>query len=493
MRFKKTILLNPLYKGSHYSRGGALPAGLGYIAEMLEERGIDYDVLDMTLGYDFEDLVDMIVDLKPDVLCVGMMTYLHEQTYGFIRRIKRTFPSIKIVVGGQHASNFREIVMQDCDEIDYVIILDGEETMSELCEGKPLNQILGLMYREEGKIKYNGDRPFVNDLDKIPFPKYKKFEIERYAKYINVVSTRGCPDLCTFCPVKLTIGQAYRMRSAENVVEEIKYWYDNGVRSFGFVDDNFTLVKKRVFKICDLIEKNNLTDARYECPNGVRADRVSYELLKRMKDVNFTSLAFGVESADPQVLINIKKGETIETIDQAVKWSTELGFDVSLYFIIGNPGDTMKTIEKSFKFALKYPVQWVAFYSAMPFPRTELYDWVKKNSTMLMDYREYFNREQEHWSNMPVFETPEFTEKERKVAFRRSRDVMRIVQMRYSLRKLNEDGLKRIKTEILFSKPIYKIRNNYFLLDNAFKIYRNLPNPLKKNAKRLFQRVNSIY
>lgn len=491
MRFERVLLLRPSYKGSAHGRGYSPPNGLGYIAETLKRNNIFYEVLDMTLGYEFEDLVRLVKTSMPTLICLGMMTYMHEQTYETINMIKRRFPNIEILVGGQHASNFREVLMEDCGSVDFCVVLDGEFTILELCQGKPVEEIKGLMFRREGKIVYNGDRPFVTDLDKIPFPMFVKFEMEKYSKYINIVSSRGCPDLCTFCPVHLTIGRDYRFRSAESVVREIKYWYDKGFRGFGFIDDNFTLVKGRVYEICDLIEKGNFVGARFECPNGIRADRVDYPLLKRMKEVGLSNIAYGVESADPKVLELMKKGETIEQIDEAIKWASDLGMNVSLFFIIGNVGDTLESVKKSFEFALKYPLNGgrVYFFSVMPFPRTELYKWIKENGRMIMDYKEYFNREQEHYSNIQVFDTPEFTVEQRKKAFRLSRNVIREVDCREYVRRVgNMSVVQCLGVRLLFFKPIYFLRNNKVFLDNLFWIYQNLfPHYLQVPMKKLYR------
>ena len=116
-------------------------------------------------------------------------------------------------------------------------LYEGEETIVELCSGKPLAEIKGLAYRtNEGKVLYNGDREFIKELDAVPFPKYEKFELKKYVFHdIDIDSSRGCPYRCIFCSVEAVTGRKMRVRSAENVVGEIEYWYGRGYRNLGLL------------------------------------------------------------------------------------------------------------------------------------------------------------------------------------------------------------------------------------------------------------------
>ena len=294
MRFKKVMLILPTYPGSHYA--GTKPrlrAGIGYVSEHLSKAGIDNIVFDMALNYNKADLFEKIKSYKPDLIGMRMMTFRYKSNYSLLKKIKEKYPNIKIIVGGPHMSLMRNQVLKECDAIDFGAVLEGEELIIELCNGNAVSKIKGLIHRKNGSVVFNGDRPFIDNLDAVPFPRFKKFEIEKYAKAIDIVTSRGCPYECIYCPVHLAIGKRFRYRSAKNVVDEIEYWYKKGYRDFEFVDDNFTLFSKRVYEICDEIEARKMTDLRLSCGNGVRADRVTKEMLQRMKDVGFYLLAFG--------------------------------------------------------------------------------------------------------------------------------------------------------------------------------------------------------
>ena len=162
-----------------------------------------------------------------------------------------------------------------------------------------------------------------------------------------MASSRGCPYKCIFCSVKAVAGGKLRVRSPENVIDEIEYWYQKGYRKFNFVDDNFTFYRDRVYKICDEIQRRGLKNLKFTCAGGIRADTVDHKLLARMKEVGFYYNAFGVEGGNDKVLKSIKKGEKMEQIRSAIKDACDLGYEVMLFFLVGSPGETWKDIEDS--------------------------------------------------------------------------------------------------------------------------------------------------
>jgi len=436
-RFNRLLLITPFFSGERYT--AVLTAGMGYIAETLKKEKIPYKVIDSNLNPDFKSIKNFVAKYRPDLIAIGMMSINYHKDYSFIRKLKKSFPSVKILMGGPHASTFRERVFDEIKQIDYIITLEAEETIVELCRGKPLNQIKGLMYREEGQLKYNGDREFIKDLDTIPFPTYTGYNLKKYPDLtIHIVSSRGCPYACTYCPVKTTIGRVFRVRSAKNVVDELEYWYKRGIRNFGFVDDNFTLYRDRVLEICDEIQKRKIK-ANFDLGNGIRADKVDYELLKRLKEVGFTEIAIGVESANDKILKSIKKGENLEAIEKAIKNACNVGFEVGLFFILGSLGETKKEVMNSFKLALKYPVDYAYFYNIIPFPNTELFAYLEENKLFLEPYYEYLNRSS-HWNERPAFVTPELGLKDRIQLYRMGRKVTKKIQVRRVRKRLRKLG-----------------------------------------------------
>lgn len=435
MRFKRVLLVNPPYTG-FLGMAYTPPVGLGYIAESLKANGIDYDVIDMCLGYTERDLLQKVREYNPDCLGISMLTRDYKASYNLINAVRREVPNIGIVAGGPHISTQRENVLQQCPTIDYGVVKEGEHSMVKICQGEDPANIEGVIYRQNGEVKFTGAPRFIQDLDALPAPRYEKFELDRYLKQaVGMVSSRGCPYSCIFCSVNAVMGRQMRMRSAENFVKELSYWYHRGYRTFEVWDDNFTFYPNRVYEICDLIEENGLTGIKFIIPNGVRADKVDYPMLKRMKEVGFQKIAFGVESGSDRVLKIIKKAEKLQDLDRAIREATELDYDVVLFFIIGIPGETVEDVEKSFDLALRYPVAAVNFYNVTPLPGTELYDWIMKQDILLRFPEDYLN-EMPTFSNKPLFETPELSIADRKHLLTVADSISKQVKARWIARRL---------------------------------------------------------
>lgn len=476
----KVLLIKPMYYGSHYDSKW-LPTGIAYIAEALHNAGIESKIIDMGLGYRLKDVSRAINEFDPGLIGISMMSFGYTHTYRMIRLIKKSYPHIPIVVGGPHMSTLRDQVLKDCSDIDFGIIREGEETIVELCrKDKPLSEIKGLMSRgSTGDIVYTGDRSFIEDLDKNGFPKYAAVELKKYPRFVNIVTSRGCPYQCIYCPVNLAIGKNFRMRSAESVVAELRYWYDKGYWEFGIADDNFTIIRKRVIDICEEIKKQGLTGLRISCGNGLRADCVDRELLERMKEAGFYSIAFGVEGGNDKVLNTLRKGETIEAIERAINDSCKLGYKVTLFFLLGSPGEVRADVEDSVRLATKYPVSDVRFYNLIPFPNTELYEWVKNNNYFRKDPIRFIS-EASHWVNDPIFETPELPMRERKklykwanaMARRHIFNVNREERLHETQKYFNRFGLPEAISSIL-AKMYWNISVRKFLVEPLKEIVTN--------------------
>ncbi len=426
MSYERVLLIAPPTSADY---GSLRPnVGLGYLAEVLRKEGIEYSVMDMMLGYSFHDLFQRIELFRPELVGVNLFSYGYKRSYQLMIEIKKHYPSINIIVGGPHVSSLREKVLEECPAIDFGVVHEGEDTLVELCQGKEPTAISGLLFRGVN-VASAGVRRFAEDLDSIPFPTYRGFEIERYTREKAIISSRGCPYACLYCAVSATIGRTVRVRSPMNVVDELEYWYKKGYREFSFQDDNFTFYGKRVLSICDEIEKRGLKGLFMRCA-GARADKVDMEILGRMKDVGFRSIAFGVEAGNNRMLRVLKKGENIETIEKAIKTACDLDYDVYLNFLVGSPTESPSDVQDSVKIAQKYPVFYAQFFNIIPYPATELYHWLNGKNYLLKQAEEYLNDLSPHSSD-PVFETPEMPYRER-------------IKIFSLLRKVEKDILRKI-------------------------------------------------
>ena len=432
MKYKQIILCMPPFRGD-------IPiapfAGVGYISEYLSANNIKHLVFDMNLGYSKKDFFDKIREFKPDLIGFFLMTYLYKESYKLINLVKRKY-KITCVAGGPHVSTFRKEFLRECNA-DFAIKLEGENTLMDLINGKDPKEILGLIYRDKDEIQENQDRPFIRDLNTIPFPKYAKFEINKYKdRVIPIITSRGCPYQCIYCPINVAVGRQFRMRSAKNVFQEVQYWYNRGYKKIHFQDDNFTLIKKRVIDICRLIQRSNMKGLVLNA-TGVRADRVDKDVLNEMKKTGFKTIAFGVEGGNDKILKTLKKGETIKEIEEKIKLACEMGFDVALYFLIGSPGETPKDVEDSFKLALRYPIVDAFFYSIVPYPKTELYEWIKKNNLWLKPPSKYLN-EASASAIKPFYQTKELPKNKRIELLKKAKKISHKIRKRGIIRRARE-------------------------------------------------------
>ena len=451
MKFERVLLVSP--PSSSYLGAARPPQNLGYLAQALEGRGIATDSLDMRLGHSFRRLERTIGRFKPDLIGISLVSHEYQRAYDLIRDIKRRFDAIPIIAGGPHVTVLRERVLRECPEIDYGAVNEGEDLLADLCDsGRKTESIPGLIRREGSRILYGGPREPDPDLDRIAFPRYQSFDLRRYIREIPINSSRGCPYQCVFCPNKI-ISKRFRARSAGHVADEIEYWYGRGYRVFNFDDDNFTLDQGRVYDLCNEIEKRSIQNAEFRCSNGIRADRTDRALLARMKQVGFHYIAFGIDGGNDRMLRVNKKGETMEQIDEAVRTACDLGYDVKIFCITGMPHETLQDVEDSLRFVQKYPVQRVILNNPIPYPGTELFDYVQNNRLFLLPPHEYLNEVTEN-KNVPVFETPELDRNARIQILRRNRQIEKLVTLNAVRRMTAHKPILRMAALMLFSSGL---------------------------------------
>ena len=308
-----------------------------------------------------------------------------------VKKIKEINPKIKIAFVGPHVSVLPERSLKDSPEIDFVVRKEFDYAVYEFAHGKPLPEILGISYLQNGSVVHTPDRPEVQDLDSLPHVTeiYRRdLDVTRYNvpfllyPYVSLYTTRGCPAQCTFCLWPQTLsGHPWRKRSTDDVAREMAkakdFWPE--VREFFFDDDTFNIQKPRTVELCSKLKPLKLT---WSCTSRVTTD---YETLKAMKDAGCRLLIVGYESGDQQILKNIKKGATIERARQFTKDCHKLGLVIHGDFILGLPGETPDTIRNTIAFAKELDVETIQVSVAHAYPGTELYDYAVKNGFMVGD------------------------------------------------------------------------------------------------------------
>ena len=388
-RVLRTLLLNPPsfenFDGGASSRWPVTrevesywyPVWLAYPAGMLEgSRLLDAsphkvswaETVQIAQGYEFLVLFTSTVGFQNDLRLV--------------REIKEKNSTLKVAFVGPHVQSRPKESLQASADIDFIVRGEFDHAVVEFAEGRPLDQIPGISYCKDERVLHTPARPQLHtqELDALPFATdvyQRDLAIERYTvpfllhPFVSLYTTRGCPALCTFCQWPQTIsGHAWRVRSADNVAREMQQalGYFPQAKEFFFDDDSFNIAKDRVLEVC---RKFRPLKFRWSANARVHSD---YETLKAMAEAGARLLIVGFESGDAQILKNIKKGATVEMARAFVQNCKRVGIRIHGDFIIGLPGETQETIQKTIDFAKELDCETIQVSLAHAFPGTELYE-----------------------------------------------------------------------------------------------------------------------
>lgn len=370
----------------HGVKGTWPPLGLLYVAAYAEARGHDVQVVDaIAERLSFEAIERLIRERRPRFVGLTAVSAQASSAHRVAAMVKCTSPDSTVVLGGVHATVLPEELLADSN-IDYVIRGEGEKPFADLIEGRPPDSIDGLSYRSRdplGPIKHNPMGEPIADLDSLPTPAYHLIRFDLYKPAVGayrrlpaiaMMTTRGCPGKCTFCSSALT---PFRTRSAEHIVEEIQQLQAGyGIREISFYDDTFTVFKGNVARMCDLIVERGI-DVTWSC--FARTDCIDGTLLAKMRDAGCHQILYGIESADAEILKNIRKPIDLERSREAVRLTREAGITVRACFMLGSPGETVETMHRTIEFAKELDPDIALFNITVPFPGTQMFDWAKAN------------------------------------------------------------------------------------------------------------------
>ncbi len=380
------------------------PLGLGYLAAFLEEQGHHVSLFDGTLERAVvADFVQAVQAYRPDLIGFSVLTRGHHQVRKIIQVLKKKFKKIPMMVGGTQITALAREALLDLGA-DFAIVGEGELTVAELAEmlqsgQKNFSRIKGLAYRTAGgQVRINSRRELIPDLDSLPFPAWHLMPPEKYrivpilepAKALPIapmITSRGCPYNCSFCASNVTWQRRIRFRSPENVLTEIKMLKEDfGVKEIHFSDDNFTMDIERAEKICDLLIKEKI-NLPWQCPNGVRLDRLTLPLLRKMKKSGCYAVGLGIESGNQAILKKVNKQLDLRLVPRVLKNLKKAGIESYGFFILGLPGDTRETIEETINFAIRHSFDRAWFNIFAPYPGSPAFNrWRGKRSLKAINW-----------------------------------------------------------------------------------------------------------
>lgn len=383
--FNTIVLVRPNYS-SHIITP---PLGVGFLASYLKTQGIDVKIIDaLRDNLSNQKILELILQENPVAVGITCLSAFYNEVVELSLLVKKN--NIRCLIGGVHPTFLPYKTLVD-SKADYVICGEGEIALAKLIKANFINDNIKGVYslenlKDENQVFEKGE--IIENLDEISFPDWQQLNPNLYPKAphgaiaknfpIGIITTsRGCPYECVFCASPQFYGRKIRYRSAENVIEEIKYLIDSyGVKEIHFEDDNLTLNREHIEKICNLIIENKL-NISWACPNGIRADKVDEKLIKLMAQSGCYYFAYGIESANAKILENIKKRETIDIIEKSIEIADKCGISCQGFFIFGLPGETKETIEESINFARKSKLSRAQFLILDVLPGCELWDSLK--------------------------------------------------------------------------------------------------------------------
>jgi len=399
--------------------------GIAYVGTALHVKNHLVELLDMRIkGCDLDYFRERLKEFRPDFVGFSIAALSLEQAYAMMDIVKKE-TSAKIVAGGPEVTLVPKKILSN-PNVDFVFAGEGEISFREFLEchenGKDYSKISGLGFKKNGSLHFNNPKP-IEDLDSLPFPDWDLFPLKKYKKTPDkikfpILTSRGCPYSCKFCDSSVING-VYRARSPKNVADELEQVHKKyGNRNFQIMDDNFAVYNKRAIAICDEIINRKL-GITWVVGQGFSPSKGSYELFKKMYDAGCRVVYFGIESADDEVLRAINKPHTVAQVRAAVKAAKAAGLIVKAPFISGLPKSNYEKEKKYIDFFKELDIDMPKMGQLIPFPGTEMYEWVMKNAKPLMDVDKIHEKASQTRGALdtdlfkPAFETDDFKVAER--------------------------------------------------------------------------------
>jgi anaerobic magnesium-protoporphyrin IX monomethyl ester cyclase len=366
------------------------PLGLLYIAGSIKRVRRDEVMLvdAFCRNLTTEQLVDLVVKERPDVVGMNCSTHTFVAAMASLAEVHRLLPDAVIVLGGYHATFAAQEIIGSYPFIRYIIKGEAEKAFPRLLDhieaGTEPSDVDGITFRGEGGWEEN-PLTLIEDLDALPFPDRNLLGDLRYGYYFHgipltfgrfttITTSRGCPFSCSYCSCAAFSERKWRYRSPENVVDELEVVYQEGYRECVFVDDNLTHKVSRVEEICRLIDQRDIR-MKFYCEG--RASHAQLSLLKKMKDAGFNVIYFGAESASPKVLEFYKKKQDPERIAEAVANAKLAGMMVITSYILGAPVESKEEMKETLRFAESLRPHGVQYNILDYLPGTPLWDDLK--------------------------------------------------------------------------------------------------------------------
>jgi len=379
------------------------PQGLAYIAAVLSKEGHTVEVYNQDQHhYPDAHLTEYLDRNKFDVIGLSFIAgyYQYRKALKISHAINKSKNRPFYIIGGHGPSPEPEFFLKKTCA-DVVVIGEGEETVIEVLKAvgnhRPLADVRGIAFHDNGKVQINERRPLIQDIDTIPFPQFELFPIEYYKLLrmphvsssdfvMPLLSGRGCTFTCNFC---YRLDEGFRPRSNESIIEEIRLLQkDYGITYIAFSDELLMSSEKRAISLCEAFIKAKL-HIKWDC-NG-RLNYAKPDILRLMKQAGCVFINYGIEAMDDQVLKNMNKALTTKMIINGIEATLSAGISPGYNIIFGNIGDSRASLEQGVKFLLDYDdgAQMRTIRPVTPYPGSPLYDLAKEKG-LVKDCEDFY-------------------------------------------------------------------------------------------------------
>jgi anaerobic magnesium-protoporphyrin IX monomethyl ester cyclase len=400
------VLVNPPYSfwspGKNYLRPfiGNLPSlGLLSLAAVLRKAGYPVRIVECaSLGLSFSQTVDEILRENPGYVGLSCTTASVENAAKIARAVKEKSPGTLVLAGGPHITALPEETFRRFPDFDFGILGEGEAALPDLLEAlegkKNPDQVESAVLRRGKEIRVNPRRRFIENLDSLPFPAFDllpEFPRAYRAPFLNyqkgpaasLISSRGCPQSCTFCD-RSVFGNRYRYFSEDYLWELISFLRRQyGIRHLVFTDDQFAAFRPRLVRLCEKLARGGM-DIQWNC--DARVDSVDPDLLEMMKKAGCWMISYGIESGSQKILDQVRKGITLDQVEQAVRRTQEAGIRAKGLFMIGYPEETEETLGETLAFIGRSRLDEINLSFLTPYPGTEIYRQAKGSPKFVEDW-----------------------------------------------------------------------------------------------------------
>jgi len=412
----KILLVNPPMPKYWYNDEYYFPSSMLYLASALRDARYDVKIFDMKTvkpdnpskrsEYYETVLLEKIREFEPDLIGFGsLFSGNFPDALHYSKVSKANFPDIPIVAGGIHFTIYAEKILEKCPSFDWIVLGEGENTIVDLVKilekgENDFSDIDGFAYRKDNQVIINPKLKFIKDADAISFPAYELINFEDYytdtshwhnpkklpiKTSVPIISSRSCPNRCSFCSMFRAMGPHWRPRSAKNVVDEIEYVYNKyNHRHFSFMDDNMTLNKKRTLEICNEINNRGL-NIQFETPNGLNINTLDPKVIEALVSAGLVRVSLAIESGSDYMRNtvmhkNLKREKIFEVLDILKSYPQ---VHVSAFFIIGMPEETHETLNDTYQMIEKINADKIQLMNIVPFMGTPVFSQALKDGLLV--------------------------------------------------------------------------------------------------------------